>query len=160
MKLQNNKPRMLYLPQIRGHKQNFSRHQKEKCYTGARQVVEKATDCSLTHSAISETATLMDLSSEELMTNYENWSGKVKNYIRKRTQERNGRRRKANGRFRSQIMDDLSERDEDVLRYQGQAFSYIGVDELTQYATPFSWQYLRSRLRTTDPNCSISKGNE
>ena len=25
------------------------------------------------------------------------------------------------------------ERDEDVLRYQGQAFSYIGVDELTQY---------------------------
>lgn len=47
------------------------------------------------------------------------------------------------------------ERDEDVLRYQGQAFSYIGVDELTQYATPFSWQYLRSRLRTTDPELPV-----
>lgn len=47
------------------------------------------------------------------------------------------------------------ERDEDVLRYQGQAFSYIGVDELTQYATPFSFVYLRSRLRTTDPTLPI-----
>ncbi len=47
------------------------------------------------------------------------------------------------------------ERDEDVLRYQGQSFSYIGVDELTQYATSFSWQYLRSRLRTTDPDLPI-----
>lgn len=41
------------------------------------------------------------------------------------------------------------ERDDDVMRYQGQAFSWIGVDELTQYATPFAWNYLRSRLRTT-----------
>lgn len=43
------------------------------------------------------------------------------------------------------------ERDEDVLRYQGQAFTWIGFDELTQHPTPFSWNYLRSRLRTTDP---------
>lgn len=42
------------------------------------------------------------------------------------------------------------ERDEDVLRYQGQAFSYIAFDELTQHATPFAWNYMRSRLRTTD----------
>jgi len=41
------------------------------------------------------------------------------------------------------------ERDEDVLRYQGQAFSYIAFDELTQYPTPFAWNYMRSRLRTT-----------
>lgn len=47
------------------------------------------------------------------------------------------------------------ERDEDVRRYQGQSFSYIAVDELTQYATPFAWDYLRSRLRTTDPNLPI-----
>ena len=47
------------------------------------------------------------------------------------------------------------ERDEDVLRYQGQSFSWIGVDELTQYATPFAWNYLRSRLRTTDPNLPV-----
>lgn len=42
------------------------------------------------------------------------------------------------------------ERDQDVLRYQGQAFSYIAFDELTQYPTPFAWNYMRSRLRTTD----------
>lgn len=47
------------------------------------------------------------------------------------------------------------EREEDVLRYQGQAFSYIGFDELTQHATPFAWNYMRSRLRTTDPNLPI-----
>lgn len=43
------------------------------------------------------------------------------------------------------------ERDDDVMRYQGQAFTWIGVDELTQYATPFAWNYLKSRLRTSDP---------
>lgn len=47
------------------------------------------------------------------------------------------------------------ERDEDVLRYQGQSFSYIAIDELTQYPTPFAFDYLRSRLRTTDPNLPI-----
>tara|TARA_X000001036_G_C20691922_1_gene809670 strand:- start:2798 stop:4708 length:1911 start_codon:yes stop_codon:yes gene_type:complete len=47
------------------------------------------------------------------------------------------------------------ERDEDVLRYQGQAFSYIGFDELTQHPTPFSWNYMRSRLRTTDPELPV-----
>jgi len=41
------------------------------------------------------------------------------------------------------------ERDEDVTRYQGQAFTYIGFDELTQWRTPYAWNYLRSRLRTT-----------
>lgn len=43
------------------------------------------------------------------------------------------------------------DRDDDVLRYQGQAFCWIGIDELTQYSTPFAWNYLKSRLRTTDP---------
>lgn len=43
------------------------------------------------------------------------------------------------------------DRDEDVMRYQGQAFSWIGIDELTQYSTPFAWNYLKSRLRSTDP---------
>lgn len=47
------------------------------------------------------------------------------------------------------------ERDEDVLRYQGQAFSYIGFDELTQHPTPFAWNYMRSRLRTTDPDLPV-----
>jgi len=41
------------------------------------------------------------------------------------------------------------DRDDDVLRYQGQAFTWIAVDELTQYPTPFAWDYLRSRLSTT-----------
>lgn len=39
------------------------------------------------------------------------------------------------------------ERDDDVLRYQGQAFTYIGFDELTQYPTSKPWEYMRSRLR-------------
>ena len=41
------------------------------------------------------------------------------------------------------------DRDDDVLRYQGQAFSWIGFDELTQWHTPFAWNYMRSRLRST-----------
>lgn len=48
------------------------------------------------------------------------------------------------------------ERDEDVMRYQGQAFTWIGFDELTQYSTPFAWTYLRSRLRTTDQTLPLS----
>ena len=47
------------------------------------------------------------------------------------------------------------ERDEDVLRYQGQAFSYIAFDELTQHPTPFAWTYMRSRLRTTNPDLPV-----
>ena len=42
------------------------------------------------------------------------------------------------------------ERDSDVYRYQGQAYSWIGFDEITHLATEFSWNYLASRLRTTD----------
>jgi hypothetical protein len=42
------------------------------------------------------------------------------------------------------------DKDQDVTRYQGQAFSWIGVDELGHYPTPYVWDYLRSRLRTTD----------
>ncbi len=40
------------------------------------------------------------------------------------------------------------DRDEDVMRYQGLSFSYIAFDELTQWATPFAYNYMRSRLRT------------
>ena len=42
------------------------------------------------------------------------------------------------------------EKDRDVTRFQGQAFAWIGIDEITQYPTPYVWDYLRSRLRTTD----------
>ena len=41
------------------------------------------------------------------------------------------------------------DRDDDVMRYQGQAFSWIGFDELTQWPSPYPWNYMRSRLRTT-----------
>lgn len=41
------------------------------------------------------------------------------------------------------------DRDDDVLRYQGQAFNWVGFDELTQWPSPFPWDYMRSRLRTT-----------
>lgn len=39
--------------------------------------------------------------------------------------------------------------DEDLARYQGQAFTWIGFDELTHWPTAKPWDYLRSRLRTT-----------
>ena len=42
------------------------------------------------------------------------------------------------------------ERDADVYRYQGQAYSWIGFDEITHLPTEFPWNYLASRLRTTD----------
>jgi len=42
------------------------------------------------------------------------------------------------------------ERDADVYRYQGQAYSWIGFDEITHLPTEFGWNYLASRLRTTD----------
>ena len=44
------------------------------------------------------------------------------------------------------------ERDADVYRYQGQAYSFIGFDEITHLPTEFAWNYLASRLRTTDPD--------
>lgn len=43
------------------------------------------------------------------------------------------------------------DRDDDVTSLQGQDYSWIGFDELTQWATPFVYNYMRSRLRTTDP---------
>ena len=45
--------------------------------------------------------------------------------------------------------------EEDVLRYQGLAFTWIGFDELTQWPTPFAWNYLRSRLRTASSDLPI-----
>ena len=41
------------------------------------------------------------------------------------------------------------DRDDDVMRYQGQAFNWIGFDELTQWPTPYPWNYMRSRLRSS-----------
>lgn len=43
------------------------------------------------------------------------------------------------------------EKEADVYRYQGQAYSWIGFDEITHMATEFPWNYLASRLRTTNP---------
>lgn len=43
------------------------------------------------------------------------------------------------------------DKESDVYRYQGQAFSYIAFDEITHLTTEFPWNYLASRLRTTVP---------
>lgn len=43
------------------------------------------------------------------------------------------------------------DREDDVLRYQGQDYCWIGMDELTQYPTPYAYLYLKSRLRSADP---------
>ena len=40
------------------------------------------------------------------------------------------------------------DRDDDVTRFQGQQYSWIGFDELTQWPSPYPWDYLRSRLRS------------
>lgn len=47
------------------------------------------------------------------------------------------------------------EKDADVYRYQGQAYSWIGFDEITHLPTEFAWNYLASRLRTTDPEIEV-----
>ena len=44
------------------------------------------------------------------------------------------------------------DKDSDATRFQGQSFTWIGIDELGHYPTPYVWDYLRSRLRTTDPS--------
>ena len=40
------------------------------------------------------------------------------------------------------------DREDDGLRYRGLAFSWIGFDELTQWSSPYPFDYMRSRLRT------------
>lgn len=40
------------------------------------------------------------------------------------------------------------ERPDDALRYQGHQYTWIGWDELTQWASPFAYRYLRGRLRS------------
>lgn len=49
------------------------------------------------------------------------------------------------------------DRDIDVERYQGQAFTWIGFDELGHWDTPYAWNYMRSRLRSTDPTIQLSQ---
>lgn len=49
------------------------------------------------------------------------------------------------------------DRDIDVERYQGQAFTWIGFDELGHWESPYAWNYMRSRLRSTDPTLPLSQ---
>lgn len=44
------------------------------------------------------------------------------------------------------------DREQDVYKFQGQEFQWIGIDELGHYPRPFVWEYLTSRLRTSDPS--------
>ena len=44
---------------------------------------------------------------------------------------------------------------QDVLRYQGQSYSWIGVDELPQYGSPDVWHFLRSSLRSADTSIPL-----
>jgi hypothetical protein len=44
------------------------------------------------------------------------------------------------------------EKEGDVYQYQGNDYTYIAFDELTQLPTEFPWAYLFSRLRTPDPS--------
>lgn len=41
--------------------------------------------------------------------------------------------------------------EKDMARFQGQSFTWVGFDELTHHPTPHPWNYLRTRLRSADP---------
>lgn len=41
---------------------------------------------------------------------------------------------------------------EDVHSYQGQEYTWIGIEELAQFETEYEYEYLKSRLRTSDPS--------
>jgi len=43
------------------------------------------------------------------------------------------------------------EREQDRHQYQGRQYQWIGWDELTQWPTPISYEYLMSRLRSVNP---------
>ena len=43
----------------------------------------------------------------------------------------------------------------DVLRYQGQSYTWIGIDELPQYPTEDIYNFLRSSLRSVDPEIPV-----
>jgi hypothetical protein len=47
------------------------------------------------------------------------------------------------------------DKDTDVMRYQGQAFNYVAFDELTQWNSPYAWNYMRSRLRSASPELGL-----
>lgn len=47
------------------------------------------------------------------------------------------------------------DRDDDLLKYQGQSFTWIGFDELTQWPTPNAWNYMSSRLRTVEKDLKV-----
>ena len=47
------------------------------------------------------------------------------------------------------------DKDTDVTRYQGQAFNWIGFDELTQWSSPYAWDYMRSRLRSSSKDLGL-----
>ena len=43
----------------------------------------------------------------------------------------------------------------DALRYQGQSYTWIGIDELPQYPSPDIFNFLRSSLRSVDPEIPV-----
>jgi hypothetical protein len=43
----------------------------------------------------------------------------------------------------------------DVLRYQGQSYTWIGIDELPQYPNEDIYNFLRSSLRSVDPDIPV-----
>ena len=44
-----------------------------------------------------------------------------------------------------------AETENDLLRYQGQSYTYIGIDELPQFPDPRMWYDLKASLRSVDP---------
>lgn len=40
------------------------------------------------------------------------------------------------------------ESEKDVARYQGHQYTWVGIDELGNYPTPYCWEFMKSRLRS------------
>ena len=47
------------------------------------------------------------------------------------------------------------DKDTDVTRYHGQAFNWIDFDELPQWSSPYAWDYMRSRLRSSSKDLGL-----
>ena len=91
-------PKTLYSSRYLVHKPSFWRHRSGKSYSVAQREVQKPTASSQIPCDISETQTSTVCFCGEPMTSCGRSCGHVRNSIRKRTRERNGRRRRANGR--------------------------------------------------------------
>ena len=142
---------------MRDHKQSSLQRVSVKYFMAAVQVGVRATPCWQTHYAIWATQASQDCYYGILQKNLRELIFKSQEMYPKiwpgiKWSERKMQWTAPSG---ARLWMSYLDREDDVLRYQGLAFSWIGFDELTQWASPFAWNYMRSRLRSTAPDLPI-----